>query len=289
MDRLIVKKTYKNFVDGQFPRTESGRHFEQFSPSGQIIANLCLSSRKDIRNAVVAARKGFAGWSTKSAFNRSQIFYRLAEMMEGRKTQLIDELQLCGVAVANAKVDVEQAIDLVMHYSGWCDKYQALLSSVNPVNSPHFNFSICEPMGVVGIIAPDSPSLTQLVSCFLPVMTSGNACVILANEKAGNCAITLSEILHCSDFNAGSINVLTGKLEELAETFGGHKDINALFICRKSAEKKIMKKLAAESVKRVIEFSVEEELDSLSLIEKFVELKTTWHPIEPLKSASSGY
>ena len=181
--RLEIQKTYKIFIGGQFPRTESGRCYPLNNKQGEVIANICLSSRKDFRNAVVAARAAFGGWSARSAFNRSQILYRIAEMLEGRKEQFILELIIQGSTIKLAQEEVNLSIDRLVYYAGWCDKYQALFSSVNPVASSHFNFSVPEPTGVVAIIAPEESSLLGLVTAIAPVISGGNACVVLASES----------------------------------------------------------------------------------------------------------
>jgi acyl-CoA reductase-like NAD-dependent aldehyde dehydrogenase len=291
MKRLDVRKTYKMYVDGSFPRTESGRHYPLLDAEGNIYAHMCLGSRKDVRNAVVGARKGLGQWKVKTAFNRSQILYRLGEMMEGRKGQLAEELMIHGLSQSEALLEVEKSIDLVIHYSGWCDKYGALLSSVNPVASSHFNFSVCEPMGLVAFIAPEKNALLGLLTGLLPIITGGNSCVLLASESKANVAITLSEIIHSSDFNAGCVQVLTGQFSELIETFASHKDINALLVGKSVDDQSKITALAAENLKRLYLMNLDEKLpsDSLRMIELFQEIKTTWHPIEQIENASAGY
>jgi acyl-CoA reductase-like NAD-dependent aldehyde dehydrogenase len=195
MNRLEILKTYKIFIGGQFPRTESGRYYSPMNKKGEALANMCLSSKKDHRNAVVAARKAFASWSERTAFNRGQILYRIAEMLEGRKSQFVEELVKQGATAQKASAEVDLAIDRCVYYAGWCDKYQQVFSSVNPVASSHFNFSALEPMGVVGIIAPQTNSLIGLVSTILPVIAGGNSCVVLAAEQLPLCAITFAEVL----------------------------------------------------------------------------------------------
>ncbi len=292
MERLEVLKTYKIYIGGAFPRTESGRTYPLQDKKGNLLANMCLSSRKDIRNSVVAARKAFGSWSSKTAFNRGQILYRLAEMMEGRKAQLIAELMEMGEAKSSAEKEVNLSIDRVIYYAGWCDKYQAIVSSVNPVSSSHFNFTVAEPTGVVAFIADEKTGLIGLISMLLPIIAGGNTVVVLASESKALSAITLAEIIHSSDVPGGVINILTGYLDELAETFSTHMDINALTLCR---ETKLMKTMAENCVSNVKRFSMQNknwnsvDSQSLDLIATFQEYKTTWHPIEQIGGSSGGY
>lgn len=187
MPRLEVLKTYKIYIAGQFPRTESGRYYSPLNKAGKKLANVCLCSRKDFRDAVVAARGAFSGWSNRAAFNRSQILYRMAEMLEGRKAQFIEELMMQGASKPAAEKEVNLATDRLIYYAGWCDKFQQLFSAVNPVATPHFNFSVPEPTGVVSIIAPQGDSLLGLVSVIAPVIAGGNTCVVLASETKPLC------------------------------------------------------------------------------------------------------
>ncbi len=292
MERLDVLKTYKLYIGGSFPRTESGRTYALTNEKGALLANLCLSSRKDVRNAVVAARKSFGSWSEKSAFNRSQILYRLAEMMEGRKVQLVDELISMGASKIVAEKEVHLSIDRCIYYAGWCDKYQALLSSVNPVSSPHFNFTVAEPTGIVGLIADEKTGLIGLISLLLPIIAGGNTIVVLASEKLPISAITLAEIIHSSDIPGGVINILTGNLAELATTFSSHMDINALAISRETSSLKNMAENCIENVKRFHIITTDfnkVESQGLEYISLFQEYKTTWHPIEKIGGASNSY
>src|SRR2546423_2006103 len=192
-ERLPVLKTYKIYIGGKFPRTESGRYYLLKNAKGDAIANMCLCSRKDFREAVVVARAAQSSWAGKSAFNRGQILYRIAEMLEGRAAQFIDELTTTGLATSVARLEVEKSIDRVVYYAGWCDKYQQIFSSVNPVASSHFNFSVPEPTGVVAIIADENTSLIGLVSVIMPVIAGGNTCIVLASEKKPLCSITFAE------------------------------------------------------------------------------------------------
>ncbi|MCU0320544.1 MAG: aldehyde dehydrogenase family protein, partial [Flavobacteriales bacterium] len=214
-ERLPVMKTYKIFIGGKFPRTESGRYYQPKGADGKPLANVCRSSRKDVRDAVVAARGVVGGWAGRSAFNRSQILYRIGEMLEGRSAQFVHELVLHGATQKQAEQEVAAAIDLWIHYAGWCDKYQALFSSVNPTNSSHFNFSVYEPTGVVGIIAGGSNGLLELVSLIAPVIAGGNTCVVVASEKHPLPAVTFTEVLATSDLPGGVVNLMTGFRSEL--------------------------------------------------------------------------
>ncbi len=282
MARTEILKTYKIFIGGAFPRTESGRYYP-LTNGKQLIANMCLSSRKDFRNAVVAARAAFAGWSNKSAFNRSQILYRIAELMEGRKLQFVQELQQQGMSAIAAKNEVEASIDRWVYYAGWCDKYQQVFSSVNPVSSPHFNFSVYEPTGVVSVIAPERSGLLGLVSCLAPVVAGGNTCVALASEQMPLCAITLAEVIHASDVPGGVVNILTGKKDELLAHMASHMDVNAMLVMRgKKTEHAKAAELSAGNVKRLYchDESIVKTAENPYLILDFQELKTTWHPIE---------
>ncbi len=293
MGRLEVLKTYKLYIGGQFPRTESGRYYRPTNNDGQGLANVCLSSRKDVRNAVQAARKAFGGWSERSAFNRGQILYRIAEMLEGRKAQFIDELILQGLSASDAEDEVTLSIDRIVYYAGWCDKYQALLSTVNPVASSHFNFSISEPVGVVGIIAPPKDSLIGVVSLVIPIICGGNTCVYVASENMPLCAVTLAEVIHASDVPGGVVNVLTGSLKELTEPLATHMDVNA--IVDSNDDDSIwhqIQKAACLNVKRVyhrMENWMNPEAQNLFFISETQEIKTTWHPIENIGGATSNY
>ena len=293
MERLEILKTYKIYIGGQFPRTESGRYYTPLDKKGKPLANMCLSSRKDLRNAVVAARKAFGGWSERAAFNRSQICYRIAEMLEGRRDQFIAELVKQGSTPARAAKEVDLAVDRIVYYAGWCDKYTQVFSSVNPVASPHFNFSTYEPMGVVGILAPQDTSLVGLVSVILPVIAGGNSCVVLASEQLPLCAVTFAEVLHSSDVPGGVVNILTGTEKELADQFATHMDINAVIYAGGNKETATTIQRSADvNVKRVLvytnDFSKTDEQDPYKIID-LQELKTTWHPIEHVGGATSVY
>jgi len=293
MERIDVQKTYKIYIGGQFPRTESGRFYPLKNKKGETLANICLSSKKDFRNAVVAARGAFAGWSSRNAFNRSQILYRIAEMLEGRKAQFISEIILQGRNKKDAEKEVSLAIDRLVYYSGWCDKYSQIFSSVNPVSSSHFNFSVPEPTGVVSIIASEENSLIGLVSVIAPVIASGNTCVVLASETKPLCSVTFAEVLNSSDVPAGVVNILTGKSSELLETFSSHMDVNAIVYSRKNVDE--IKKVQENSSLNVKRCFIREEnwMNESSQNPYFIldttEIKTTWHPVENIGSAKAGY
>jgi acyl-CoA reductase-like NAD-dependent aldehyde dehydrogenase len=292
--RLEVLKTYKIYIGGQFPRTESGRYYIATNAGGKKLANVCLSSRKDFRDAVVAARGAFGGWSGRAAFNRSQILYRMAEMLEGRKAQFIDELIQQDSSKRKAEREVNVAIDRLIYYAGWCDKFQQLFSAVNPVATSHFNFSVPEPTGVVAIIAPQKDSLLGLVSVIAPVIAGGNTCVVLASETKPLCSVTFAEVLNSSDLPGGVVNILTGKLSELAAWFVDHMDVNATIYCENdSTVQKMMQEKSAMNLKRVFFYNkvnwYTEEGQSPYFIMDTQEIKTTWHPVENIAGAGGGY
>lgn len=293
MERLSVFKTYKIYVNGQFVRSESGRYFELRNKQKEIIANVCLSSKKDFKNSVVAARSAFQPWANRSAFNRSQILYRLAEMLEGKRSQLISELQQQGYTPSLAKSEVNTSIDRIVYYAGWCDKYTQLFSTVNSVNGPHFNFSVPEPCGVVSIITADDTALLSLISAILPVIAGGNTCVALASEKFPISAVTFAEALTTSDFPPGVVNVLTGKKEELHKEFASHMDVNALvFSGTNKIQLKNCMSLCSTNLKRFHLWNKNwknKEEQNPYLILDLQEIKTSWHPIETTISGGSSY
>ena len=280
--RVPVAKTYKIYIDGKFPRTESGRYFALKNSSDDVIANICRGSRKDFRNAVVAARNAFGGWSAASAYLRGQILYRIAEMLEGRQEQFVSELVLQGVGKRAARKDVEASIDRLIYYAGWSDKYQQIFSGVNPVSSSHFNFSVLEPTGVVSIIAPDDSGLLGLVSDIAPAIVGGNTCVVLASETLPLCAVSFAEVLHASDVPGGVVNILTGFRDELTGQFASHMDVNAVIFSDDNVAKDIQEK-AADNIKRVITRAdinwASDDAQHPYLIKDTQEVKTTWHPI----------
>jgi acyl-CoA reductase-like NAD-dependent aldehyde dehydrogenase len=284
MNRLDIQKTYKLYIGGKFPRTESGRYYPINNSKGSLIANMCLASRKDFRNAVVAARKVQSSWANITALNKGQILYRIAEMLEARKEQFIAELITQGVTVKNAKAEVNASIDRLVYYAGWSDKYQQIFSAVNPVASPHFNFSNVEPVGVVSIIAPEKQSLLGLVSVMAPAIVGGNTVIILASETKPLTAISFAEVLNSSDVPGGVVNILTGKREELISHMASHMDINAILYCGNDENHiKMISELASTNVKRTIFYKrnvwSNTECESPYFIEKLQEIKTTWHPI----------
>lgn len=292
--RLEVLKTYKIYIGGAFPRTESGRYYTPKNAGGELLANMCLSSRKDFRDAVVKARGAFKGWSGRAAFNRGQILYRAAEMLEGRKAQFAEELIKQDTTKAQAQKEINLAIDRLVYYAGWCDKYQQIFSSVNPVATSHFNFSVPEATGVVAAIAPQENSLLGLVSLVAPIIAGGNTCVILSSETKPLSAITFAEVLHSSDLPGGVVNILTGSVKELYGHFASHMDVNAVAYAGDDPEiRKQMQVKASENVKRTLFYpNINWSGDagqSPYFILDFQEIKTTWHPIENIGGAGSGY
>jgi len=285
---MEILKTYKIYIGGSFPRTESGRYYPIQDKKGNILANVCLSSKKDVRNAVVAARKAFGGWAEKTAFNRGQILYRIAEMLDGRKAQFIEELIKQGASKASAEKEVAQAVDCLVYYAGWADKYQQIGSSVNPVSSSHFNFSALEPMGVIGIIAPQQSSLIGLVNFIAPVICGGNTVIVAASETLPLCAVTFAEVIHSSDVPGGVVNILTGKVAELAPALAAHMDVNALVTESIGELNKPLALACVENLKRHITYSNSTD-QGLQRITDLQEVKTTWHPIESIGGASSSY
>lgn len=293
MNRLEIIKTYKIYIGGAFSRTESGRYYTPLNTQGEKIANVCACSKKDAKNAVVAARKAFGTWSERSAFNRSQILYRIAEMLEGRKAQFVEELQLQGSSETEAKEEVAKSIDRIVYYAGWCDKITQVSGSINPVASSHFNFSVPQAMGVVGIIADQSTSLLGLVSQVMPVIASGNTVVVLASEEKPLCAVTFAEVVNSSDVPGGVINILTGNPAEPASILGSHMDVNAILLGADLKEiNKQIKKDSALNLKRVVELQADwsdQSAQGLYHITDFMEVKTTWHPVENIGGSTSTY
>lgn len=292
MKRVEILKTYKIYSGGKFPRTESGRYYMALDKKGNPIANMCMGSRKDVRNAVVSARKAFGAWSGKTAFNRSQILYRIAEVLEGRKSQFVEELILQGSQKNSATKEVEDSIDRIVYYAGWCDKFCQIGSSVNPVSSSHFNFSTYEPVGLVGLVAPQESSLLGLVSLLMPIIAGGNTCVVLANESLPLCSITFSEVLHASDVPGGVVNIITGHISELIKPLSTHMDVNAIAFSGLKERKKEIDLYSVENLKRVRSYDMDWQKTAdqgLHYITDFQEVKTTWHPIENIGGASSTY
>ncbi len=282
--RLPVTKTPKVYVGGAFIRSESARTFKVSGADGAFFGNIPQCTRKDLRNAVEAAAKAGPGWARRSPYNRAQILYRLAEMLEARSAELVASLVRFGAREADASRGMSVAVDRMIHYAGWADKYEHLLGSVNPVASPHFNFTVTEPMGVVGVIAPDSPPLLGLLSMVAPVIACGNTVVALASEKVPYPAILLGEMLATSDLPGGVVNILTGFRRELVPTFATHAHIRAVYASVGPEDRRALRLGAAESVKRVrfVDAAADwfgENSQGLGALRDFLELKTIWHPI----------
>ena len=282
--RLPVLKTYKLHVGGKFPRGESGRVAAAKSPAGDHLANYCVASRKDFREAAVAARKAQPGWAKATAYLRGQILYRAAEMLQQREAELTHELSRSGAK--NARAEVTASIDRLVHYAGWTDKYSQLFSAVNPVATPHFNFTFPEPTGIVVVVCPDSPALLALVSLVAPAILSGNTCIVLASETAPLPALTFGEIVATSDLPGGVVNILSGTRAELAPHFASHMDVNA--IVDGSGDEKaapILQGGSALNLKRCARRSLGEKewftakAEDPYWILDTVEMKTAWHPI----------
>jgi acyl-CoA reductase-like NAD-dependent aldehyde dehydrogenase len=262
MSRLPVVKTYKLFIGGAFPRSESGRSYEVEG------ANVALASRKDLRDAVRAAREAFPRWAGMTAYNRGQVLYRVAEMMEGRRSQFAE--------LTGSEAEVNSAVDRWVWYAGWSDKLAQVLGSANPVAGPYFNFTIPEPTGVVGIVAPEEPSLAGLVSRLAPALVGGNAAVVIASERHPLAAITLAEVLATSDVPGGAVNVLTGRKGELCPVLASHMDVNAVDLAGAEGDLAELERVAAENVKRIVRNG---EGQSPWHAAAFLEMKTVWHPI----------
>ena len=284
-ERLAVRKTYKLYVGGAFPRSESGRTYEVRADDGRFLANAALASRKDARDAVVAARKAFPGWSAATAYNRGQVLYRVAELLEGRRDQFVAEVADGeGLSPGDAAGLVDAAVDRWVWYAGWSDKVHQVRGSSNPVAGPYFDFSVPEPTGVVAVVAPAS-SLLGLVSVLAPVIVTGNTCVVVADGAAPLPAVTLSEVLATSDVPGGVVNLLTGDATEVAPWLASHMDVNALDLtgitdAEVAAD---LERAAAENLKRVvrppagaIDWAADPGLDRITA---FLETKTVWHPV----------
>jgi acyl-CoA reductase-like NAD-dependent aldehyde dehydrogenase len=282
--RLSVRKTYKLYIGGKFPRSESGRSYEiHAAGTGQFLANAALASRKDARDAVQAARKAFGDWSVATAYNRGQILYRVAELLEGRREQFVEEVAAGeGLSARKAEAAVDEAIDRWVWYAGWSDKIMQVQGSANPVAGPYFDFSIPEPTGIVAVLAPQESSLLGLVSVVAPVIVSGNTCVVLASEKAPLPAVTLSEVLATSDLPGGVVNVLTGRVAEVAPWLASHMDVNAIDLVGADGSAVVdLEIAAADNLKRVLRptpVNWGREPD-LSRMLAFLETKTVWHPV----------
>jgi acyl-CoA reductase-like NAD-dependent aldehyde dehydrogenase len=278
MSRIDVNKTYKLFIGGAFPRSESGRVYEIKGANKKFIANPALASRKDLRDAVVVAKAAQSGWANATAFNRGQILYRVAEIMQGRSDQFIDEIcALEGVTTKVAKTQVEEAIDTWVWYSGWCDKLSSVMGSLNQVSGPFYNFTTPEALGVVAIFAENKPSLLGVVRTLAPVIASGNSAVLIASESYPLPAITLSEVLATSDVPGGVVNILTGKIAELAPWVGSHMEIDGVDVAGLSKkQEEELKLVGADNLKRIFRFSPTNHPERIL---SFMEQKTVWHPI----------
>jgi acyl-CoA reductase-like NAD-dependent aldehyde dehydrogenase len=281
--RLAVRKTYKLYIGGAFPRSESGRSYPVTDPAGQLLAHAAQASRKDLRDAVTAARKAFAGWSSATAYNRGQVLYRIAEMLEGRREQFIAEIVAAeGVQPDAAEAQVDAAIDRWVWYAGWSDKYAQVVGGANPVAGPYFNFSLPEPSGVVAIIAPQESSLLGFVSVVAPALTTGNTVVVLASSERPLPAVSLTEALATSDLPGGVLNLLTGSAAELAPWLASHRDVDCLDLTGVApADRVPLAQAAADNVKRVfapatLDLAAE---PGMSRLAAFVETKTVWHPL----------
>ncbi|MFM7949263.1 MAG: aldehyde dehydrogenase family protein [Actinomycetales bacterium] len=275
--RLDVKKTYKLFIGGAFPRSESGRSYELKSKRGEFIANPAQASRKDLRDAVLAAKSAQVGWAGATAFNRGQILYRIAEMLEGRTTQFVDEIvATTGVSNSVAKQEVSAAIDLWVWYAGWCDKITSVSGNNNPIAGPYYNFTVPEPLGVIGIIAEEKESLLGLVRSLAPVIAGGNSAVLIASQSRPLAAVTLAEVLATSDLPAGVVNILTGFKSELAPWLASHMEIDGLDLSGSTESIAELRKSGAENLKRIHAF---DNAVSPDRILAFMEFKTIWHPI----------
>ena len=292
---IAVAKTYKLFIGGAFPRSESGRTYRALDADGGFLANAARASRKDARDAVVAARKGFGSWSKATPYNRGQVIYRIAEMLQGRSGEFRELITIStGVKEKVAAAEVDAAVDRLVHYAGWTDKLTAVLGNANPVSSPYFSYSAPEATGVVGILAPRGSSLLGLVSVIAPVIASGNACVVVAAESDPCVAIAFAEVVATSDVPGGVINILTGNAAELAPHLAAHADVNALDLTGAEPElRTTLEQAAAETVKRVYyprgtpDFAA---APGLARLRAFVEIKTVWHPTGALSlSGGSSY
>ena len=286
MNRLPITKTPKIYAGGAFIRSESGRTYPLKDAAGNFFANIPQCTRKDLRNAVEAAAKAGPGWAKRTPYNRGQILYRLGEMLEARAGDMADALRVGGATPAAARREIAAAVDRLIYYAGWADKYEQVLGGVNPVAAPYFNFTVTDPMGIVGVLAPEAPALLGLLSLVAPVIVSGNTVVALASTGQPYPAIVLGEMLATSDLPGGVVNLLTGLRKELLPTFATHAHLRALAAVADAEERKALALGAVESVKRTKFWKAEEKLDwfaetaqSVYAIRDFLEFKTTWHPV----------
>jgi acyl-CoA reductase-like NAD-dependent aldehyde dehydrogenase len=284
-DRISVAKTYKLYIAGKFPRSESGRVYPVTDAKGKFLANAAHASRKDVRDAVVAARKAYGGWSSATAYNRGQVLYRVAEMLEGRREQFMAEVVASeGVSARKAQSLVDSAIDRWVWYAGWTDKIATVLGAANPVAGPYFSFTVPEPTGVVGVLAPQRSSLLGLVSVLAPVLATGSTAVVVSSAERPLPAITLSEVLATSDLPGGVVNILTGRAAELGPWLAAHGDVNALDPTGAEADARVeLARDAAGTVKRVLRVPDQEPdwtlRPDISRLRQFLEAKTVWHPL----------
>ena len=281
---LDIRKTYKLYIDGKFSRTESGRFMQWVNTKDNQTVNFCRASRKDFRNAVLSSRNAFNNWKNFSGYNRGQILYRIAEMLNSRKEQFISELLLQGKSKKQSIQEIQMSIDRLIYYAGWSDKYQQVFSRVNPVSTPHYNFSLPEPTGVISIIAPKNSYLLGFISVIVPALVGGNTVVVLASEDNPLCAISFSEVLHSSDVPNGVINILSGFRHELIDHFSSHMDVNAVIYCGSDINDfELIKKNSSLNVKRVFDYGsmdwAHPDSQDPYLIMDCQEVKTTWHPI----------
>jgi acyl-CoA reductase-like NAD-dependent aldehyde dehydrogenase len=280
--RLDVRKTYKLYIGGDFPRSESGRSYPALDAAGEVVARVALASRKDLRDAVRAARTALGGWSGRTGYNRGQVLYRIAEMVEDRSDTFVGQLRLGGLGRKEASREVEQAIDRIVWYAGWCDKFPQVFGNLNPVAGPYFNISTPEPVGVVGVIAPDRPALLGLVSRLAPVLVGGNTAVVVASPSRPMPAVTFAEALATADVPAGVVNILTGSAEELAPWMASHLDVDGIDLAGAPAGMVAsLEEAAAEGVTRVLRPAAEPDWDTAQSpfqIAAFTETKTVWHP-----------
>jgi acyl-CoA reductase-like NAD-dependent aldehyde dehydrogenase len=284
VNRLDVRKTYKLYIGGAFPRSESGRSYVANDAKGRFLANAALASRKDARDAVSAARKAFGGWSGKTAYNRGQVVYRVAEMLEGRRAQFVDEVARSeGLTARRAEAAVDTSIDRLVWYAGWADKLAQVVGSTNPVAGPYFDFSVPEPTGVVAVIAPQESSMLGLVSVIAPAIVTGGTVVALASESRPLPAITLTEVLATSDLPGGVVNMLTGRVAEVAPWLASHMDVNAIDLAGVDDETlaRDLELASADNLKRVLRPREERwsATPDLSRMVWALETKTVWHPI----------
>lgn len=292
MNHLAVPKTYKLYVGGKFPRSESGRTYPLRDADGRLLANAALASRKDARDAVVAARKGFGSWSGATPYNRGQVIYRIAEMLDGRRAEFVDLLVRGGAKEAAAKAEVDASVDRLVHYAGWTDKLAAVFGSTNPVSGPYFSYSAPEPTGVVAVFGPTGAPLLGLVSVIAPVITGGNACVVVAAEPDAYVALTFGEVLATSDLPGGVVNVLTGSAAEVGPHLAAHADVDALDLTGADPDlATALERAASDTVKRVHRPKGVPDFTAppgTGRLRAYLEVKTVWHPTGALSLAGGS-